>query len=727
MPSFADSFWSEDLMHGLNILFDKLYKGCDQSDSFIQLFASRMQYEVTYGRHLCSTKSGVDVNVDSNNLQTIDIALDGIMKEMENEGNQHLTIASNIESLVLKPFSKWCEDHRERIKYSDKILNDNVRNFQKSKQYVSRLEKEYFSKCKKLEDFKRITFNSEEELQRAMKSLNLQKTYEIKLEKERNNQIFAKVGGIEFDVKTMKETIREFLTKLPKTEYKLPLISYVLQNTNNGSEITKFILEILSVKDTDQAENVGQDLLNLGFIKYCNGVGTTFVNSKKFQYQWKDYAYKFAEVTVSNEENEIVVQKPIFRGTQDNGFVKYLDKEEETAAENTEVISSPLEAPSFTDSEKELFKLIKEADESDAKYFKECYKMDSLRCSVEELMIDHLAFMEKCESDREKAIKKATMDFCATISNKISILKLHIDKMIEFENDMNPTEDLMKLIATYNTGLFQPKVITYNNYYNPGIYQNFGIDLETRCRLDKKVVPLIVTVILSYMDQIYPDLPNDKVRTAIWTNPVQLRLTHELRSKLNKTHFESEEEIISILSPKDIEPSVIASVLKIYLLELPEALVPSDLCEVLKVLYSEHPPIESDGQSDEKSDQSVNEEEKKENESKRIIGLFTTFAALPKPHLATLDALTRHFYRLIKILKMANNEQSSDTTSTVASGNLADNFKHDISKEFANSIVHAKEYADSELGYKIFYDLLTHRKRIFSELKRHATLKSSSN
>lgn len=720
MPSFSDSFWSDDLSTGLSVLFANLYKGCDQCDSFIQLFASRMQFEVAYGRQLCGTGSGIDV-VDTSN--TTSNALAHIIKQMEVEGDQHLTIASNIELLVLKPFSKWCKDHKERIKYSETILMDNVKNFQKSNNYVNKLSTEYLKNCKKLEDLKRLHFNDDELYDHAIKNLNLLQKHEIDVQRERDNEIFGTIGSIQFDNKSLKQLLQMLLLNLPKFEYKLPLINYNLQNTNNGYEITKFLLDNMSLSDFDQAEEFGQDLLNYGFLKYCNGVGNNFVNSKKFQYQWKDYAYTFAQVdaTTTTTTSPSPSQNDI---TNTNKLLSTLSISNNDSTTSKDNSIPTLEAPVLSESENELFKLLENVSQSDSKYFKECHKMDELRCSIEELMIDHLSFMEKCEIDRLKAIKKATMDFCSTMGNKISILKLQIDKMIDFENSIDPMNDLMQLITTYNTGLFQPKVITYNNYYNPGIYQNFGIDLETRCRLDQKSVPMIIIVLLSCMDQIYPELENDKVRVSLWINPVKLSLTHELRNKLNKTQFKEESEILDILTQGKYDSSVIASVIKIYLLELPEALIPNDLMDILRALYQKYPPSSIESVEIPKEDEEI----LNENENKRITGLYTTLASLSKPHLATLDAIMTHFYRLNKIIKMAEpkkdmtNTKDGDTGTEISSVYVSsEEFVNEISREFANCIIHAKVFDDNNLGFKIFHDLLTQKKVIFKQLKRQAS------
>lgn len=214
------------------------------------------------------------------------------------------------------------------------------------------------------------------------------------------------------------------------------------------------------------------------------------------------------------------------------------------------------------------------------------------------------------------------------------------------------------------------------------------------------------------MDGIYPEMASDKVRTAVWTAPVKLSLSHQLRHLLNKRQFSDEKEVTEILRTYNGEPSTVASVLKIYLLELPEPLLSHDIYDVLKVLYAEYSPNAS--QDEEGFSKDPVEEEKEDSvqvmDSKRITGLSATLSSLPKPHIATLDAIITHFSRLIKILKMGENGHE-----------IATEFTSEISKEFANCIIEVRMPDGNDLGYKIFYDLLTQRKLIFGELKRQGS------
>ncbi|CCH60736.1 hypothetical protein TBLA_0D02320 [Henningerozyma blattae CBS 6284] len=828
MPSFADSFWSEDLTSGLEKLFNQMYHGNDQNNLFIQLFASRMQFEVSYGRQLYTINDNIE-NLEEFHLKsefyTTDSAFSHLLNKMSNEGDYHLNIASNIEILVLRPFSKWCKEHHDRIKYSEKTLKKSVENFKKSKTMINKLETEYFNKCRSLEDFKRLNFN-EKDLGDTVETLKLFEKKNQQVQKENDHKKFATLASIDFDYITMRQTLKLLLLDLPKSDYKLPFLKFTITNTNNGNEITNFLLEQMSLKDVEQAEQFGQDLLNLGFIKYCNGVGNSFANSKKFQFQWKPYAYKFANIQIPDSQSisftttaataaTPTVTTSTKRSTSESGSLdsislsttitptppstnatstpngKATDINIDNDKINSETVieyhkpkpkNSPvpisddllaLMTKHVSEKENTLFKLIRDVDKSDNKYFEECFKMDDLRCSIEELMIDHLSFMEKCEIDRLNAIKKATFDFCSIIGNKVISLKTCIEGMMEAENSIDTTKDLLNMILENHTGTFQPKVITYNNYYNPGNYQNFGIDLETRCRLDKKVVPLIISTILSFMDQLYPEMSNDKIRTSTWTLPVKLAETHKLRSILNEIPFTDNNQVLNILRESHSEPTTIASVLKIYLLELPEPLITNNIYDVLKVLYNDYPPTRetsTEGKSMNKKVEKISEKISEENERRdnendddandddddttavddikpdnksnprsfsdansesglllenkevqgskehvdqkkidddRIKGLSTILTSLSKPHIATLDAISTHFYRLIKIIKMGDDGEK-----------LAKDFKDKISQEFANCIIKINKPDELDLGCKIFYDLLTNKKQIFRELKK---------
>jgi hypothetical protein len=177
--------------------------------------------------------------------------------------------------------------------------------------------------------------------------------------------------------------------------------------------------------------------------------------------------------------------------------------------------------------------------------------------------MDHLKFLERCELDRLKAIKAVILDFSGAVSNVIPGLQSQVDNMMLYQETIQPLGDLRYMLENYRSGAFIPKVVPYENYYGSVDDQTFGVDLEARARADRKRVPIIITTLLTFLDNHYPDLEGDVARRSIWTVDVPLAATHHLRNTINN----------GAPIPKEVleryEIPIVASVLKLYLLELP--------------------------------------------------------------------------------------------------------------------------------------------------------------
>lgn len=76
-------------------------------------------------------------------------------------------------------------------------------------------------------------------------------------------------------------------------------------------------------------------------------------------------------------------------------------------------------------------------------------------------------------------------------------------------------------------------------------------------------MPVIVTNILTFLDNHYPDLEGDETRRAIWLHRVPLASVHHLRNTINNGQPVPDEVL------EKYEVPVVASVLKLFLLELP--------------------------------------------------------------------------------------------------------------------------------------------------------------
>ncbi|KAK6529110.1 hypothetical protein TWF694_004325 [Orbilia ellipsospora] len=702
MPTgFSESFWSPDYAGGLGKLFSKLQQGVVENQQILTIARLRSDAEDAYGDKLKSISPAAE-NPDGflkDEGASTRKAYEGIKKEMESAGDSHKKVAENIRKLVIEPFSQWAEAHEQRVEMSHDDLQTKIRNHDKQTETVKKLRNNFFNKCRLLEDYdqeKELGFSSIDKSKEAPKpTTNGEKEVsspvasssraaaapaapQIKVAEAEEDEY--EIGDMFYPPSQLKKILASALDTLPMNEVKVTLLG-TYQNCTPGDVIVQHLQKHLGATTVSAAERIGQDLIGHGFLRLVGNIGNTFANSSKMNYQWKPKAFEMAGkgpapqlqrkgtlasmLTTVEEDDDLTPESP--GNALSDMFNRYL--------------SQPRPGETQYD------KLRREATEADDKYKSGVQKLDLIRCNLEESIMDHLKFMERCELDRLKAIKAVILDFSGAVSNVIPTLQSTVDTMMLFQETVQPQGDLRFMIDTYRTGSFLPKVTTYESYYNSAGDQTFGVDLELRARGDRKRVPLIVTSILQYLDNHYPDLETDEARRGIWTVDVPLKATHHLRNAINNGKA----------IPRDVlekyDMPIVASTLKLYLLELPDSLVSSRVYDVIKTIYHTH-----GGENDDQT---------------RLSVIQNTLGGLLLANIATLDALVSHFTRLIE-LTSAEEQYYND---------LGTAFAPCILRPRVESIVtqHDKHAA------RLFRDLLSHKELIFGELKRERSLNAGRN
>lgn len=181
----------------------------------------------------------------------------------------------------------------------------------------------------------------------------------------------------------------------------------------------------------------------------------------------------------------------------------------------------------------------------------------------------------------------------------------------------------------------------------------------------------------------YPNLDGDDARRKIWLVDVPLATTHNLRNVLNDGSPLTRETLAQYDIP------IIASVLKLYLLELPDPIVSSHVYEIIKTIYS---TTATDSQ-----------------DSTRIQVIQSTLGTLRLANIATLDAIATHFTRLIE-LTSADEEYISALATILAPCILRPKSETALTM-------------NEKYSYRLLRDLLAHKEDIFGELKRASSLK----
>ncbi|KAK5663095.1 hypothetical protein OQA88_6511 [Cercophora sp. LCS_1] len=677
MPGFADSFWSNDYAAGLGVLFGKLQQGVVENRQVLTIARMRAEAEEAYGQRLSEIAPAVDKvqgGFNRDDGASVRKAYDGVRSEMEDASKNHKKIAQNIRDLVVNPFSRWCESHESRIQDSQDELQTRVKAHDKQAEQVKKLRSNYFSKCRLVEDIEeenKLAFQDPETSPKGKQPIP-----EIKVEQEpptveEEEEVFE-IGDETYSTEAVKKILAHMLGNIKMGETKTFLGTY--QNTSAGTDIVEYLQRNMGSTSVSYAERIGQDLISNGFLRLLS-VGNTFANSSKMFYQWKPKAFELAGVPEKKVPLARTFSLPTSGGDGSDSPVvgavsEYLEKW------NVINTARPNETPAE--------KMRREAREADDKYKAGVKKLDEMRCELEEAIFVHLKFLERCELDRLKAIKTVILDFSGSISNVIPSLQSTVDNMMLYQETVQPLGDLRYLLENYRTGSFAPKVMVYENYYNKVDEQTFGVDLEARARADRKRVPMIVTTLLTYLDHHYPDLEGDEARRGVWLHEVPLTQTHKLRARVNNGKAPS----LEVFAEFDI-PTV-ASLLKLYLLELPDSLVSSHVYEIIRTIYNT-PTAESD--------------------QARIQVLQQTLSQLRLANIATLDACMNHFTRLID-LTSADEEYVTKLATSLAPCILRPRTETSLTME-------------EKHAYRLIRDLFAYKDPIFTELKRMSTQNSS--
>ncbi|KAI8228475.1 Rho-GTPase-activating protein 8 [Colletotrichum sp. SAR 10_96] len=683
MPGFAESFWSSDYAAGLGVLFSKLQQGVHENRQILTVARLRAEAEEIYSQRLGDIAPAADKvqgGFSRDDGASVRKAYDGVRTEMEEGAKNHKKIAQNIRDLVVNPFSRWCDAHESRIQDSQDELQARIKAYDRQAELVKKLRSTYFNKCRLVEDIEEETKLAFQDPETSPKNnipeIKVSENKEPEKVEEKHEvddeEEMVEIGDEFYNADQVKKMLEHMLNTIKLGETKVPILG-VYQNTSSGADIVEYLQKHLNTSSVSYAERIGQDLITAGFLRLIGNVGSTFANSSKMFYQWRPKAFKAAGVP----EKKLPLGRTFSLPASESSDSPVVGTVSEYLA-NWNVLNNA--HPNETPAER----LRREAREADDKYKGGVRKLDEMRCDLEETIFLHLRFLERCELDRLKAIKTVILDFSGTISNVIPSLQSAVDNMMLFQETVQPSGDLRYLLENYRTGSFIPKVVVYENYYNKVDEQTFGVDLEARARADKKRVPVIITTILTYLDNHYPDLEGDEARRGVWLVDVPLNQIHKLRAKIN----DGKPIPADVFDEFDI-PTV-ASLLKLYLLELPDSLVSSHVYEIIRTIY---------------------QTQTQDNDAARVPVLQQTLSQLRLTNIATLDACMNHFTRLID-LTSADEAYISTLATALAPCILRPRTETSLTME-------------EKHAYRLIRDLFAHKDAIFSELKRMSTLNHS--
>ncbi|CAG8450366.1 11609_t:CDS:10 [Funneliformis mosseae] len=373
---------------------------------------------------------------------------------------------------------------------------------------------------------------ADEAEERAASEALAQKSLEKGKVKNGFQLLVVVLGQQSFTEDELMKFLSRMRDEISSREVKFPILG-VYNDVYSGEDIVKWLQENHpNARTLKEAEIIGQELADQGFLRLIGAYGNKFTGNPSSYFQWKIKAFDLR-----------ATEEPITLSKSWGDLVSTI----------AITPSQPIEK-----------RARKEANEADEAYRHAVRRLDKTRQYLEECMVDHLNFMEKSELDRIKASKTAFLNYAATFGSIISTFKDMSERLLIYHEALKPENDIQFMIERYRTGPFIPQVILYKNQYNGSANdQTFGVPLEEKAKHDLKYIPQIVTKCLSCITKGFSKWNDAGGKVAL-----KLLREHDL--------------------------SVVAGVLKLYFLELPECLLTFELYEPVKMLYSITLSVEPD-------------------------------------------------------------------------------------------------------------------------------------
>ncbi|ORX96276.1 Rho GTPase activation protein, partial [Basidiobolus meristosporus CBS 931.73] len=511
MLTFENSFWTADYRSGINQLNEKLAQGSIECDEILGFLKERAAIEEQYGSKLCElgkrkSKNGGFAKDDGATLKRTFDSLKGECLEL---GQFHKQNASDIQELVLKPLQIFVEERKVGLKVSKESIEAALKRLDKQRAELLRAQENYMTKCGVADSLEK------QEADKPSRRLSIQ-DLQLRLELITNT-----LGNLTFTEEEFKEFLQRIQTEIPTQEVRYPFLG-LYKGLISGESVAAWLREHYNLESDEQVEQVGQALIDQGFLKLV-GRGNKFTIKSNSYYQWKKLY-------------------------QDQG--------------------SPLEKARL------------EAEEADAAYKQLAKSVDKSRMSAERTLMSYLGNMERNEVNRIVAIKAAFLSFAATFSTVISTyISMNERTQLYFET-LKPENDITFMIEQHGTGYFNPKPVVYENFYYGSVKdQIYGVPLEEQARLSKNHIPLIIAKCLSALTKGYGEMPYVE-RRGIWITDVPLATIHSLKRSINQGCQ------VTLKQLREYDLKTIVGALKLYLLELPECLCTSELYDAVKAIYA---------------------------------------------------------------------------------------------------------------------------------------------
>lgn len=680
---FRDSFWSpsiakEDIPNyakGLRALHARLEHSVQENKVITDFILKRVNNELQCAQLAAIETKPVSMHAGLKN------AFEMVFRESTDTARFHRVRAGILTQDVLQPLLDFTRRFQDKIQTRKNRMEDEVSAFDHTAQTALMVKSVYWSKCRAVElacpDFRPPLPEGFEEQQDEEDDTFVG---DQRGRRRRSSSVTSELN-VDGGVKLGKYTVLPYREVARSMNRLQTMVEGVKTTTTDGTagarkflgkDIFEWIRDFMvTVQHHDvtldtESQEICQQLVALKFLKSVPKESPGFSMSSYYEVQ-KNVVERYLRKIRIKENGQSSRNQP-----------------DPDPAQNTtlEVPSGGDSGPmgvlngffgklhfTTTKSGKAALTEMKEADEA---YKKKIKLVNKLRRQLEESMVAYFDEMEQLEKNRIQTIKQSFKTMATALSNILPMYKETYDRIDLFQDALKPEQDIHSIIEQFKTGYFYPKPFIYENYYHGAATdQMFGVPLEEVTQVYGSYIPPVISKSIKIIDRALAmkssSKDTDKASRDIWSNVIPIKKMNEYCQKLDGLIGDELKETL-----ETFDLNVLANLIRVYLLELPECLLTFELYNPVKNIYA----TQQDAQS-------------------RLSSVRKLLSTLPPSNYHTLKALSFHLFKLL-------NQSTAASTADDMLNKLISMFGFILMRPRTSSTTHVHDRHPKKLARDLF-------------------------
>ena len=336
-------------------------------------------------------------------------------------------------------------------------------------------------------------------------------------------------------------------------------------------------------------------------------------------------------------------------------------------------------------------RLRRDAETAEQRYQAAVRALDEARCRAEEVLFHEYQMTQRWEEERVLALRRVLDTYNACLTPLVDLARSSLLRTGELAVQLEAPRQLRQIMDEARTGPFRPAPTVFHPYYHDDINAvagastaGFGMDLVAAAKREALAVqeaapgsgagahampalPPVLHALLSALQRKYaepevwrprgatetpPPAAMNAEKRRVWLYEVPLRVTHGLRAQLIEHAASQEQQRAPASSPSVAIPDavldaadapVLAATVKLWALELESPLLPYTVWDEVAQIYDA-----AELYAEERARLPEAQRPAEEPQESILRGLATVLSRLPKLHLACIDALACHLYKLVR-------------------------------------------------------------------------------